>query len=203
MSLRQYLERFANAQRVTVVGPCWNGADPELDADAAPLVWVDGGAQYRSGDTGFCVGDGDSYDGALDETLPTDKDYSDFAYALGQLPAHFSEVRLLGFLGGRADHQLFNFGEAQQFLAGRANPTRVDFESQVTAYSAGIWQLEIRGTFSLAAFAPARVGLRGACRYPITPPRAMTPLTSLGLSNHGSGAMTLECDAPIFIFRVT
>ena len=204
MTLDDYLHRFDHHQRITLVGPMPLESFGTLPPDE-PIVWVDGGANHRrplaGGDVGFCVGDGDSFHGKLDQRLDADKDYSDLAYVLSCLHSRFTEVRLPGFLGARRDHELFNFGEVHHFLAAVNAPTRARFDENVSGYSAGQWSIEIQGTFSLAVFAPTTVKLTGACQYPIAAPRKIAALKSLGLSNQGFGTITLSTRAPAFIFQ--
>ena len=103
MSLDDYLRQFGDNRRVTLVGPLL-AEPPDLSAPEEPLIWVDGGADYRRPDgaqgsighgsiehdsIGFAVGDGDSSRSELHQYLPVDKDYSDLSYVLGRLPDHF------------------------------------------------------------------------------------------------------------------
>lgn len=208
MLLEDYLRRFAAHRRITLVGPMQTKplypARPQpkpVNTQAEPLIWVDGGANHRHGKTGFAVGDGDSALCDLDQYLSTDKDYSDLAYVLRCLPAHFDEVILLGFLGARYDHQLFNFGEVHHFLRDAKTPTQVRFEHSIQVYSQGEWTFTARGVFSLAVFEPSTVQLLGACQFPITTPTVLLPLSSLGLSNRGFGEVTLQTQCPAFIFK--
>ncbi|MDD9883787.1 MAG: hypothetical protein OXU62_04470 [Gammaproteobacteria bacterium] len=202
--LDAYLRRFTNRRQVTLIGPVLNRA-PRAGRLREPLVWVDGGADHRGpifrDRPGIAVGDGDSAKSRLDQYLPKEKDYSDLAFVLRRIPRQFAEVVLLGFLGGRRDHELFNFGEAHHFLAARETPTRLRFEHNVRAYSKGEWQLHNHNAFSLAVFAPATVTLTGPCKYPIDAPTEIAPLSSFGLSNRSQGELTLRTDAPVFIFE--
>ena len=205
--LKNYLQRFADRRRVTVVGPML-GVPFNPTAAEEPVIWVDGGVNHRPQDAGqdcvgFSVGDGDSAAEKLDQELDTDKDYSDLAFVLGCLRARFSSVVLLGFLGGRRDHELFNLGEVHHFLAAAKTPTRVRFDDSLEVYSAGEWGFEIHGVFSLMVFEPTTVKLAGACKFPLTTPTKIAPLRSLGLSNHGFGAITLTTRGPAFIFKTT
>ena len=204
MSLDDYLRRFGDHRRVTLVGPVPPGpADPR--AVEEPVIWVDGGTDHRRragrGKWGFAVGDGDSSRETLDQYLAVDKDYSDLAYILGRLPGRFVEVVLLGFLGARRDHELFNLGEVHHFLAAAKTPTQVRFDDSLAVYSAGEWTFETHGTFSLAVFAATTVKLAGACQFPIPTPTEIAPLKSLGLSNRGFGEITLATGGPAFIFK--
>ena len=213
--LEDYLQRFTDRRRVTVVGPM-----PVVrfypTAAEEPVIWVDGGVNHRPRGTGrdcvgqdcvgqdrvgFSVGDGDSAAEKLDQELATDKDYSDLAFVLGCLRARFSSVVLLGFLGGRRDHELFNLGEVHHFLAAAKTPTRVRFDDSLDVYSAGEWRFEIHGVFSLAVLAGTTVKLAGACKFPLPTPTKIAPLRSLGLSNHGFGEITLTTRGPAFIFK--
>ena len=199
MNFDQYLHRYLHENEVTLVGPL---VDSQIQFDD-PVIFVDGGAHGRIGDHGLCVGDGDSWSGPMDIQLPTEKDFSDLAFALSLIPEHFQCLHLHGFLGGRRDHELFNLGEVFQFLQRRLSDTTVLFDQEVIAYSAGQWSLAIEGTFSLGALIPTEVTLSGSCKYPITEGTVVSPLSSLGLSNEGHGKILLTNNAPIFIFRNT
>lgn len=198
----EYLGRFGGCRRVTLVGPTLERA-PRAGQLREPLIWVDGGADHRRAQApaGFAVGDGDSARGKLDQYLNADKDYSDLAFVLRRLPAHFAEVVLLGFLGARRDHELFNLGEVHHFLAAAGTPTRARFDRDIVACSKGEWRFRSHSVFSLAAIEPATVTLTGACKYPLTAPTLIAPLASFGLSNQGAGRITLRTDGPVFIFK--
>ncbi len=164
-----------------------------------PVIYIDGGAQFRRQDEGLAVGDGDSHDGILDEKLNPIKDYSDLAYVLASLPAHFNEICLYGFLGGRRDHEWANLGEAHAFLKQRHQATQLHFGSRISGFSSGRWQLEIDESFSLLCLEASKVKLDGECRYQLKQKTSMEPLCSHGLSNVGHGAVILQTDKPVFI----
>lgn len=199
-----YLSRFTNRRQVTLIGPVLTRA-PRAGRLREPLIWVDGGADHRApifrDRPGIAVGDGDSAKSRLDHYLPEDKDYSDLAFVLRRIPQQFFEVVMLGFLGGRRDHELFNLGEAHRFLAGRESPTRVRFDHSVRAFSKGEWQLHNHAAFSLAVIEPATVTLTGPCKYPLNEPTTITPLSSFGLSNRSQGELILRTDGPVFILE--
>ena len=204
--LKNYLQQFRNRRCATLVGPMT--VQPSmLRAADEPLIWVDGGVAHRAHAPtlrGFAVGDGDSAHGELNQLLPTDKDYSDLAFALRCL-AHcenLDEIVLCGFVGGRIDHQWFNVGEVHHFLAARTAPCKARFDDTIIGCSRGEWRLHVDGVFSLAAIGAATVTLQGACKYPIAPAQRIAPLSSFGLSNVGVGEVTLQTDAPVFLIRV-
>ena len=222
MTIADYLAQFTRQNRITLIGPLATldcHPDPNF-----PLIWVDGGVDCRPAPapvdidadananantdaiaSGFAVGDGDSAQRKLDQYLPQDKDYSDLAFVLAHLPAHFTDLDLRGFLGGRSDHELFNLGEIHHFLAAapavKRAPTRARFDREITAYSRGTWQFTINGTFSLATFAAAEICLTGACKFPLPRPTVISAVKSIGLSNVGEGEMTLKTAAPVFVFH--
>ena len=175
-------------------------AEQIIAAQAALRAVSDIGHNIEHDSIGFAVGDGDSSRSELHQYLPVDKDYSDLSYVLGRLPDHFTEVILLGFLGARRDHELFNLGEVHHFLCAAKTPTQVRFERSITAYSTGEWAFEAHSIFSLAVLEPTTVTLAGACKFRLTAPTKIAPLTSLGLSNHGFGVITLVTLGPAFIF---
>jgi thiamine pyrophosphokinase len=198
MNIRNYLTSLPtnkqSNQMINIIGPLFQGDNNY----AQPIVYVDGGAKYRRNSEGFSVGDGDSFSGKLDEYLPIDKDYSDLSYVLKNIPLHFDEINLLGFLGGRKDHELINLAEVHLFLENSLSRRRVNFDQKIIALSAGNWSFLIEGTFTLFAFKKIEIKLDGKCKYPIE--KELTPLSSHGLSNVGSGNIHLKNNAPVFIF---
>jgi len=196
MSIERYLDRFQGEKKLTLVGPF---CAPSVRLEE-PVIFVDGGTDCRQSGCGIAVGDGDSFDGELDVLLSPDKDFSDLAFALADVPSGFVEIRLLGFLGGRRDHELFNLGEVHQFLVTRTSPVQVLFDDRVVAYSAGRWSFCRHGGFSLGVLEESRIRVEGDCLYQCTEPTLFKPFTSFGLSNIGSGIIQLECWRPVFVF---
>jgi len=195
LTITRYLHNYAAQKSVSLVGPLYAGNKEFSD----PVLYVDGGTQFRTQHEGLAVGDGDSYSGVLDEKLNPGKDYSDLAYVLASLPAHFNEVCLNGFLGGRRDHEWANLGEVNAFLKQRHLATQINFDTQITGLTAGRWQLEINETFSLLCLETAKVKMKGACHYQLKQKTRLEPLCSHGLSNIGHGTVTLQTDKPLFI----
>ena len=195
MSIENYLSQYKSRASITLVGPFYNSEETLVE----PVIYVDGGTAFRDTIRGVSLGDGDSFPGELDVKLNPDKDFSDLAVALANVPQHFTELKLYGFLGGRRDHELFNFGEAHHFLKSRNHPTRLQFDDHVMVYSSGSWNFSRHGSFSLAVLEQAKIKITGDCLYQCAEPREFQPLSSLGLSNAGNGAMLLECDQPTFV----
>lgn len=195
LAIARYLHDYVDSVSIELVGPMYNG-DAKF---TAPTLFVDGGTEFRNQNEGLSVGDGDSYPDSLDECLNPHKDYSDLAYVLASLPAHFHKVALSGFLGGRRDHELANLGEANAFLKHRHQATRIQFGQAICGFSTGDWQLEIHEPFSLMCLETTKLTLTGDCTYPLIEPIQIEPLCSHGLSNIGAGRITLKTDAPVFI----
>ncbi len=199
LTITRYLHCYASQKSVSLVGPLYTGETKFSD----PVLYIDGGAQFRQQREGLAVGDGDSHNGALDERLNPNKDYSDLAYVLASLPAHFHEICLHGFLGGRRDHEWANLGEAHAFLKQRHLATQLHFETRITGFSSGRWQLEINEPFSLLCLETANVKLSGECQYQLKQKTRMEPLCSHGLSNVGHGVVILQTDKPVYVIYPT
>jgi hypothetical protein len=208
----EFLRAIQEVQEITLVGPLYN----ERHSPLMPTIYVDGGSRFRA-DGGWAhagevarsefacvsVGDGDSGGGQLDELLPPDKDYSDLAFALRALPPSVSKITLLGFLGGRRDHELANLGEVHAFLAARPSFARADLVGahgdRVIGFAHGVLEFEYRGEFSLLVLSGTEVSLDGQARYLLPSGSRLSPLSSLGLSNQGFGKMIAKSDDPCFI----
>lgn len=204
--IQQYCDNFKTGDidirhTVDIVGP-QNFPLIALEGIREPVIYVDGGVAHRRGQMGLAVGDGDSkktdLPGELDITLPAVKDYSDFAFVLRSLPDHVQTVRTFGFMGGRMDHQLINFGEAHHFLRLRTRTT-LSFDFEVVGFSPGVWKPRVEGTFSLINFEPCELRVEGLCDYQIKEPLKLQPVTSRGLSNIGHGQIEIECSSPVFL----
>lgn len=198
--LRRYLARYADHSDITLVGPMLGEQNHQHHQYEEPVIFVDGGARWRPMHLGHTLGDGDSFSGLLDTRLDPRKDFSDLAFALNEIGNLFHRVHLIGFLGGRRDHELFNFGEAHQFLSTRTQPGMVCFDNRVIALSSGRWELQLEGLFSLGALVQNRITLWGQCEYHCPAGTLLKPLSSLGLSNVGHGTVHLECEAPVLLF---
>lgn len=197
MTIEKYLSGFKNSRQITLVGPLYEIHDHVQVEE--PVIFVDGGARLRQSAEGIVVGDGDSFGGTMDVLLKADKCFSDLAFALAHIPHTFCQVKLIGFLGGRRDHELFNIGESHHFLRTRKLPTTIDFDHEIIGYSCGHWQFERMGGFSVVVVEETQLIITGDCRYTCPQPTRFIPLSSFGLSNVGTGTITIKCDGPVFI----
>lgn len=189
---------MSSGSTVYLVGPLYRTG---LGDWQEPVIFVDRGAVFRRGKEGVSVGDGDSAGFPLDVPLPVDKDFSDLAFVLRLIPENTSFVQALGFLGGVLDHELINIGEVHQFLKRSNRPLEFRFDQRLHGFSAGSWELDIEGAFSVFVVEPAKVCLHGKCRFPVPEPREFLPMSSFGLSNEGQGKIGIHTNSPVFIYR--
>ena len=199
MTIQQYLGKYPYHKNITLIGPRYEGP-VRSESFVEPVLFVDGGTHFRQGKEGYSLGDGDSYQGLLDTTLAQQKDFSDLAFALHSLSPNFTSLALLGFLGGRRDHELFNFGEVHHFVRQRSPGTKVRFDQEVMVFSAGEWTFPLHGLFSLATLETTSFSMFGECEYPVLQATELKPLGSLGLSNFGQGLVTIRCSGPMLLF---
>lgn len=196
--LPEFLNGLGAITELTLVGP-FAAARKQWPA---PCIFVDGGNRHQTGDPlHFSVGDGDSAWAPVDHLLPEEKDLSDLAFVLSHVPDQVARLSLVGFLGGRRDHEFINLGEIHRFLKTRKQATECNVDYAVCAYSAGKWSLDLKGIFSLLVLEPTDVRLLGNCHYQIPVTQPLTPLSSHGLSNEGWGLIELTSNNPIFVFK--
>lgn len=171
-----------------------------------PQVAVDGGIRYAVSPL-LWAGDGDSA-GLVPGDVPAftkhNQDETDLRFCLNGLRDwKWTELHLVGFLGGRRDHELANFGEIHAELKARPGFRRaVFYDSEMTArlffYPAGSHTISINGTFSLLVIEASAVTVSGACEF-TAEKLPLAPLSGLGVSNRGSGEMKIACAAPLMI----
>ncbi len=169
-----------------------------------PIIGVDGGASLAEPSRfDFTLGDGDSLKSKieLDQSFSPQKSQSDLALALSILPPGPWRLLLLGFGGGRLDHQMMNLGELSQWLARSGGSLTLDLSpgEHLRGFAPGEYQLEIRGLFSLFSPHQCRFSIAGECHYPLEP-SMITPLSSQLLSNFGEGIVTISSTGPFFCY---
>lgn len=183
-----------------LISPSWKGQ----------LIFVDGGLLHQKDfkqkgpklyQKSFSLGDGDSAKRGQLQLHKHDQNLSDLAFCLQQLQAikDLKTMTLLGFLGGRKDHELINLGEIASFLRKRPD-VRVFLDDQIEFLPPGKHQFTFKGTFSLASFTPNQIKIEGDCRYPLKKWTKLEALSSLGLSNEASGLVTVECKKTVMLF---
>lgn len=203
-----FFDRFGQPTKALIIGPEDVTTFAVEMRPEVPTIFVDGGARWReklsrtndeSETISTTIGDGDSYDGTIDIKLPAEKDFSDFAFALKNLPSDICEIETHGFLGGDSAHEIINFGEAHHLLKKREH-TFMTFNGTVWAFSPGEWSFYLNGRFSLVVVVKCELSLEGLCEYQIKQKQYIEPLSSLGLGNSAIGKVTVNSSGPFFIF---
>ena len=204
MEKDQFIQKLSKSTQVTFIGPLYEKGPEKFDH---PHIFIDRGAIFKKdfaqkGQDGywdFSVGDGDSSPLELDLTLNPEKDFSDLSFALSLLPKELGILNLRGFLGGRRDHELINFGEVHHALLNNISAAVVSFDDKVLAKN-GPLEINIKGTFSLVVLEETEVKIGGELKYPLQEFTPLRPLSSHGLSNIGNGLIKIKSRGPYFIF---
>ncbi|MDD0852362.1 hypothetical protein HBN50_04595 [Halobacteriovorax sp. GB3] len=201
MEKETFLQLIKDYSEITLVGPMPFSEAIERDE---PIIYVDGGLNHRIDDSHphLSLGDNDSNitDQKLDILLERDKDFSDLSYALDLIPFNIEIVTLLGFIGGRKDHEFLNFGAIYNFLEKRDEPCLVFIDDEFIAHSPGDFILEHHGLFSLITFDDQEITLEGDCKYKLESPTLIRKLSSRPLSNQASGSIHIQSQKPLFIY---
>lgn len=188
-----------------LVGPMGPHLPKELSGHS--VIAVDGGARFCTNPLVW-IGDGDSIIGPMSAEhifqYPPKKSLSDLALALSMFENKDSLIlHLWGFLGGRRDHELLNFGEVLRFLEAQLE-TEVNFydsaiNKSVRCFSTGRWNFNHHGTFTLISMRTIKVRIEGSCEYTLNEETELAALSTLGLSNSASGNFSIYTDGPIMV----
>ncbi len=197
---------LVNKREWTLLGPMGPELSPALRS--FPLLGVDGGANFCE-KMDLWIGDGDSIEKKVNASyqfpFPSKKSLSDLALAFSLFES--SELFTLhcwGFLGGRRDHELLNFGEALRFLEQKPQSEILFYGPRsgrisVKCVGAGDWNQQHQGLFSVASLNTTRVKILGSCEYPLQEMTDLPALSSLGLSNSASGNFQVLNEGPVMI----
>lgn len=174
------------------------------------ILFVDGGQKHRKKllkiwpFQEISLGDGDSGSLNPDYLLPTEKDFSDLAFAFDCLKksrAQLKKIGLLGFSGDkdhRRDHFLVNIGETENFV--RKIKVPVCMDGSIHFYPAGLHQFKWKGLFSVMTLRKNAIRISGKACYKLAEWTTLQPLSSLGLSNSGAGMIQLESKASVLVY---
>ncbi len=208
--LRKQATRNIDAERLILVGPVQkNILRPALlkplKLDGAPQVAVDGGVKFAV-DPVMWAGDGDS--GKPPKSAPIafkkDQDVTDLRFCLEIIrKGDWRELHIFGFLDGRKDHELANFGEIYAVLKKRRKPSSAVFydaqnRPSIRFFQAGQHKVKLRGIFSVLVIEPAKITITGKCKYPVRG-FSLPPLSGCGVSNVASGEVRISASRPFFI----
>jgi len=184
-----------------IVGP----VSPSSPLKPFPTLAVDGGASFVP-NIDVWIGDNDSYLERIDSKnaflFSPDKSQSDLALALSLFEnTNAYTLHLYGFLGGRRDHELFNFGEIFLHLLTNNSHRIILYEGEIPQFiffGSGNQEFEHHGRISIGTLYPQNITLEGDLSY--TGSLDFLPLSSLGLSNQASGPFKVVASKPFFIF---
>lgn len=203
MNNTEYRKKLALFSEINLVGPLITKQGLELINPNNPIIFVDGGAKaYEkvSSPLKLKVGDQDSSDEVMDILLKPDKDFTDFEYSLTLLPQSIQKINLIGFLGGRKDHEFTNLGVIHHFLKNNSNVLKVVWNNELITLNKGSSSFSHSSNFSIIFLEESQLKITGHCKYKIQESTLLKPLTGRTVSNLGSGTINLETNNPIFIF---
>jgi thiamine pyrophosphokinase len=151
-------------------------------------------------------GDGDS-SLTSPHFLKKDQNISDLSFYLDNINSlcPHTSFAFFGFLGGRIDHQLFNFGSWLQALdklckVHKAKNLQFFVGSDIIILSKGIFNLKPKGPFSLLVIKPCSVKLQGLCQYPLNSWTHLKTLDSRTLSNQSHGEISLATKGSLILY---
>ena len=132
---------FSCEPEVVFIGPM-KQSFPLNQIETLPTIFIDGGSKHiKSNDDIIIIGDGDScskkYLNQITNQLPSEKEYSDLSYALSMITSKQRTIYLNGFLDGRLDHEIINFGEAYS-TAKKVSKLTIHFSDKISIYPHGI-----------------------------------------------------------------
>lgn len=205
-----------NAATLIIVGPMafpMSALKSYITEPDVRLIFIDGGLIHADKfkkktphlyKKSTSIGDGDS--SKMKMTIKKkSQNTSDLAFLLSKLTGKSTPTRclLVGFLGGRIDHELFNLGELALYLKqfSKSNAPLIQLDNKIIFVGAGIHQAHIHGIFSLAAFETNMIKLTGECEYKASSWLEMPPLSSRGVSNIGYGEIFIETKKPLAIIK--
>jgi thiamine pyrophosphokinase len=196
--------------RLQIVGPM------PAQLKSIPTLFVDGGIKHRNqiakSVPRISFGDGDSSSISPDILVSSKKDISDLSLCLGAIKAVLKSRKLTqaknssvyilvtGFLGGRKDHELVNFGELYWFLKGATESNSrisITLDSNFRYLDSGSHNLYLKGEFSVLAFEKTKIEVSGNITYPFN--GTLKPFVSLGLSNVGHGRFKITTQNPVLL----
>ena len=202
MESDNFLSELQQYKQINLIGPMISIEVVQL-IEKLPTIFVDGGVKAHpqiSDVPTLRIGDGDSSNEPMDICLSPNKDFTDLNYTLNLIPDHIEEIHCWGFLGGRKDHEIVNFGEFHQFLKKSKSKTEVFIEKQFIGFNNPMYHFEHQGLFSLLNFEDAQIKVVGDCQYPLNQKTPIKPLSGFTISNIASGTVHLESDSPLFIY---
>ena len=212
-----FVENLKLSKEIFIIGPLFTKS-LKISNKQSSFLFIDGGSHFFNHIQDFFfnsfpdgnppafnslkIGDGDSYNGSLDTKLSVNKSFSDLAYGFKFIKPSLEKVNLLGFLGGRRDHELFNLGEAHKLLLSDQinKKAKLIFDKSFICFPPGTHSVNLEGTFSLFALEKASITLTGQIKYPLPSLTEIGLLSSQCLSNISFGEIFIQSNKPIFLY---
>lgn len=177
----------------------------QADLIKVPQVAIDGGIAFADKPV-LWTGDGDSGTAPKNTAsfIKHDQNKTDLCFCLEGIQGwQWHELHLFGFLGGRRDHELANFGEVHAALKTRQkSSSAVFYDENGTAsaflYTAGEHKLSLHGRFSVLVLEPAQMTIAGACLFQAEN-LVLEPFSSRGISNEGFGQVKVHATQPFIV----
>ncbi|MBL7664736.1 MAG: hypothetical protein JNM93_06350 [Bacteriovoracaceae bacterium] len=201
--MKKFTASSSRLKDLLVLGPL----APELNEffRSLPCLAIDGakGVDTLQNEV-IRIGDGDSGPAEqMDILLEQKKDASDLAIALEFIPSEAERIHMLGFKGGRTDHELANYAEIYRYQQLSNSKTFIFYNESRHEYayffSPGQYTIDIKDLFSLFTFEEGQLSIAGDCEYHWE--GAFRPYSSLGLSNTGRGQVHLKSTTAFMLFN--
>ena len=195
------------AEQLILVGPARKSPLPDVAGlENVPQLAVDGGGHYAVNPV-LWAGDGDS--GAPPQSVPAfikhDQNITDLRFCLDGIRGwRWNALHLFGFLGGRRDHELANFGEIHVEMKARTAFSKAVFYGEDNAPQMYFFQAgehavaNLHGIFSVLVLEPAEITITGECRYPVEK-ASLQPFSGQGVSNEASGTVKFTASGPFML----
>jgi thiamine pyrophosphokinase len=171
-------------------------------------VAVDGGS-VSNADFNLWVGDGDSGHPppGVEALWKTNQDETDFGYALRHIDQKpWTTIHLVGFWGGRRDHELAILGELNSVLKTHQGRRVVlyneVFEPIAEMFTPGSHSISFHGIFSALALEEGFLSLSGNIQFSANK-TLLKPLSGQGISNRAEGDFSFACTMPLLILRTS
>lgn len=219
---KEIVKKLKGHKKILLIGPLSFSKNLLLEVvglfKPTIVIFIDGGLIHKkklkeiaSFSSEISLGDGDSGKLRPDYLLPAEKDFSDLAFALSCLEkskTRIAQIQLLGLSHInelRPDHFLSNLGELENFVLQKGIPAilyRNELSTgRILICPSGKTDFKARSIFSLMTLRKNKIKITGKASYQLKEWTDLPVLSSLGLSNSGTGKVTVESKAPVIIFQ--
>ena len=215
MKLDNFLRKITDKQSLIILGPT-NLSEKDLDnlqslESDTPMLIIDGGLNHIDQLSSlkqypiFTIGDNDSNktERLPDILLEVQKDFSDLSCGLSLISDVSTEnplkVTMLGFLGGRLDHEIINLGEISSFLKSTKSKCDIYISNKVISTNQNTLTIDTHKSFSVISFHDVKLTITGECEFTLPKSINLSSLSSRALSNKGFGKVTIKSNDVFFV----